>query len=480
MHTHTAAIPIVGQLSRRVLSGSRGEIVDKAEGGADALRGGPAQPGADLVGRKLVGRQVAGIVIGQAKEVSGKVDSAGDTAGPQALYFRIVVGPEVNRITPSRGKAQPGGDRRHLSGAIQVSKSRQRVGGKQHVSSSGDKSAAEGRIEENLLPDAQGQDLAGCPASVRGGAASKEAIVEDILNLIGVAEDVLLIKEYGFSEFIDPGDVAVGDRRLNEMLQAMPPHLKDPLQPRTSPIQFQIEGRAGQIAGSHSGGALGIQPVGIKGLSPTDSGGQTDSTPPDEGDREPGMEIEALDHTRCRKPSVRAAHAFHGGVVGKVDRPLLYPAPVAVQIETGKRPARDPPFPGKNSRATFPENVETVARKVSGQKARGDLVGPGNGVETVSIHLSKLLGADDIHVGRCPESIVPPGLRLDLCVLAAEAHPIQGKVAHGGNGAVLVGPGFEIQSATRPALGIIIRSRQQVGAAAQGQKKSSADGASTA
>ncbi|MDE2964524.1 MAG: hypothetical protein OXU26_11460, partial [Acidobacteriota bacterium] len=71
MNGHSTAIPIVGQLCCRVLPAPSGEIVDKAEGRTDPLRGGPAQPGADLVGRKLVGRQVAGIVVGQAKEVPG-------------------------------------------------------------------------------------------------------------------------------------------------------------------------------------------------------------------------------------------------------------------------------------------------------------------------------------------------------------------------------------------------------------------------
>ena len=192
------------------------------------------------------------------------------------------------------------------------------------------------------------------------------------------------------------------------------------------------------------------------------------------------MEIEALDHPRRRQPGVRASHAFQGGVVGKVDRPVLYPAPVAVQIETGKGPAGDRPFPGKNGRAALPENVEAVAREVSGHKARGHLVGPGDGVEGASIHLSKFLGADHIHVGRRPESVLPAGLRLDLCALAAEAHPVPGNVAHRGNGAVPVGPGLEIQPAGRPAPGIIVRLCQQIGAAAQGQEESSADGAPAA
>ena len=108
MNGHSAAIPIVGQLCCRVLPAPGGEIMDKAEGRTDPLRRGPAQPSADLVGRKLVGRQVAGIVVGQAKEVPGKVDSAGYTAGSQALDFGIVVGPEHGRIAPVRGKAQAG------------------------------------------------------------------------------------------------------------------------------------------------------------------------------------------------------------------------------------------------------------------------------------------------------------------------------------------------------------------------------------
>ena len=260
----------------------------------------------------------------------------------------------------------------------------------------------------------------------------------------------------------------------------MPARLKDPLQPRTSPIQFQVEGRAAQVAGSDSGGAPGIQPVRIKGLPPAHAGGQADSAPFDHGDGEPGMEIEALDYARRRQPRVGAAHAFQGGVVGKVDRPVSYPAPVAVQIETGKRPAGDRPFPGKDCGAALPEDVEAVAREVSGHKARGHLVGPGDRVEGASIHLSKFLGADHIHVGRRPESVFPPGLRLDLCALAAEAHPIPGNVAHRGNGAVPVGPGLEIQPAGRPALGIIVGSCQEIGATAQGQEESAADGAPAA
>ena len=192
------------------------------------------------------------------------------------------------------------------------------------------------------------------------------------------------------------------------------------------------------------------------------------------------MEIEALDHAWRRQPGVRTAHALYGGVVGKVDRPVLYPAPVAVQIQTGERSAGDCSFPGKYGRASFPEDVEAVAGKVSGQKGRGHFVGSGDCVECASIHLSKFLGADDIHVGHRPESVVPAGFRPDLRHLAAEAFPIAGKVAHGGNGAVPIGPGLEVQSAGGPALGIVIRTCQQIGTAAQGQKKGSADGAATA
>ena len=151
-----------------------------------------------------------------------------------------------------------------------------------------------------------------------------------------------------------------------------------------------------------------------------------------------------------------------------------------VQIQTGERSAGDRSFPGKNCRAAFPEDVEAVARKVSGQKGRGHLVGSGDCVESASIHLSKFLGADDIHVGHRPESVVPAGFRPDLRALAAEALPIPGKVAHGGNGAVPVGPGLKVQSAGGSALRIIIRTRQQIGAAAQGQEKGSADGAASA